>query len=140
MNYYNEALARYTAAAMDAGMSYHVANAVRRDAQRLTTIAVHECNGELERCEESEGPYNAHDSRGRPFVLTPGAVYRVWNTEGPGPNRYTRTKDMETPARARIDAAAASIGATVEYQGDPRGEPVTITLASGRKITPPTKG
>lgn len=129
---YNESKARYMSAAMAAGMSYGVANAVRRDAQRLHTIAERECNGDLTRAEAGDV-----DHKGRPLIV--GACYTVGNINGPGPLRYYRTPDRETGCIRRIGAAAASIGAHVEYQGDPRGWPVTITLADGRTLNPPCR-
>lgn len=131
--YQREAEARYYSAAMAAGLSYDAADAMRRDAQRLHGIAEQECNGTLYRCEE-EGDT---DQRGRPLKV--GKVYQVAGMNGPGPLHYYITRDMETPARARIEATAASIGGTVEFQGDPRGWPVTVTLADGREISPPIR-
>lgn len=133
-NIMTEHLSRYFADAAAAGMGFTVANAVRRDAQRLHKISEHECNGVLERVED-EGRV---DHRGRPMLV--GKMYTVSNINGPGSMSYYRTADRETPARERIEKAAADIGATVEFQGDPRGWPVTIKLADGRELIPPVRG
>ncbi len=130
---YAQAVNRYMTAAIAAGWDYETANAVRRDAQRIHTIAEHECNGTLERCEE-EGRV---DHRGKPMIVD--KVYQVCGQDRPGPIRYYRTADRETPARERIEAAAKSIGATVEFQGDPRGWPVTIKTSDGRELSPPIR-
>lgn len=139
MTSHNQYLARYMTDALAAGLSYNQADALRRDAQRLCTIAVHECNGTKYRCEESGATFKT--LRGIEKPLVENAVYNVWNINGPGPIQYTRTRDTETPACARIDAMAASIGATVEYQGDPRGWPVKLILADGKtELHPPVRG
>jgi len=133
MSTYAETVTRYMTAAMNAGMTYEQANSARRDAQRIHTISEQECNGTLVRIDGETWP----DHRGR--LLLDGKVYQVCNINGPGPLHYYRTADRETPARARIEAAAASIGATVEFQGDPRGWPVTITTQDGQRIAPPCR-
>lgn len=129
------AIASYHDAASAAGLTYEDAEQLRRDAQRLHRIAEHECNGTLERIEE-EG---RTDHRGRP--LQPGRVYQVAGMNRPGPLHYHLTADRETPARARIEAIAAKIGARVEYQGDPRGWPVSLHLAGDDRLTldPPVR-
>lgn len=129
---YHEAMTRYIVSAMSVGLSYDTADAIRRDAERLHTIAERECNGDLTRAEPGDT-----DHRGRPLVV--GACYSVGNINGPGPLRYYRTPDRETGCRRRIDAAAASIGAVADYQGDPRGAPVRIVLADGRTLYPPIR-
>lgn len=123
MNTTRETLSRYFAAAMATGLTYDDANSLRRDAVRMHTISERECNGTLYRCEDS-----MLDHRGQPMVI--GAVYQVMNINGPGPLRYYRTADRETGCRRRV-------GAKVEYQGDPRGCPVVLELADGRKLYPP---
>jgi hypothetical protein len=128
---YNQDVIRYHNDAARMGFTYEQANAMRRDAQRLHTISEQECNGNLYRAEEG-------DSNGNGKPLTVGAMYQVGNINGPGPLRYYRTADRETPARARIEAAAASVGASVEFQGDPRGWPVRITK-DGVTIAPPCR-
>jgi len=129
---YAKWLAQYHAKASLLGMTYEDAETLRRDAQRLDTINIHEANGNLERCEE-EG---RKDHRGRPMIV--GAVYQVFCHDGPGPLVYYKTRDMETPARARIEAIAARYGATVEWQGDPRGLPVKLIL-DDRELSPPCR-
>ena len=90
---YRIQVARYQAQASLLGIPYHVADALRRYAQRLHTISEQECNGTL------------------------------WRVEG---------------CRKRIDAVAASVGGTVEYQGDPRGWPVTLRI-NGAELSPPVR-
>lgn len=131
---YSEHLARYYSAAMAAGLSYAHADSLRRDAQRLHTISEQECNGTLYRVEED----GAVDHRGRPMPVD--TVWQVTNINGPGPLHYYRTADRETGCRKRIDALAAQIGAKPEYQGDPRGWPLTLRLPDGRTISPPVRG
>lgn len=134
---YAKMVAEYINAAMNAGMDYETANAVRRDAQRIHTISEQECNGTLYRAEAGPNGCAENDHRGRPLIAD--AVYQVSNINGPGPLRYWRTADRETPARARIEAAAASVGGVAEFQGDPRGWPVVIVLADGRRLSPPIR-
>ena len=129
----NEQLARYYAQAAALGLGYTNANLLRRDAQRMHTISEHECNGYLYRNEDD----GAVDHRGRPMPVD--AVYSVSNINGPGPLRYYRTPDRETGCRKRIEAIAATIGAVVEFQGDPRGWPVTI-VAGDARLSPPVRG
>lgn len=114
------------------GMDYRDAESLRRDAQRLHTWSEHECNGVIERVEDD----GQTDHRGRP--MTKGATYAVYNINGPGPLRYARTPDRETGALNRIKAIAATLGAEVEYQGDPRGWPITLKL-DGRELSPPVR-
>lgn len=130
--YYREQLARYFNAADSIGLTFDQADAIRRDAERLHTISERECNGDLERVEEA----GRLDHNGKP--MQEGAVYAVTGYDRPGPIRYYRVRDMETPARARIEAAAASVGASVEFQGDPRGWPVCLKK-DGREIWPPMR-
>ncbi len=122
-------LIRYYTEAEAAGLSYEQANGLRRDAQRLHTISEHECNGVLYRAEQ-DGYEGAR-------LLEKDCVYWVSNINGPGPLRYTKTADRETPARKRIEDIAASINATVDFQGDPRGWPVQLKLKSGATLSPP---
>lgn len=128
-----EQLASYYSQASALGLNFTTANRLRRDAQRLHTISEQECNGYLYRNEED----GAVDHRGRPMPID--AVYSVSNINGPGPLHYYRTPDRETGARKRIEAIAAAIGATVEFQGDPRGWPVTI-IAGNAQLSPPVRG
>lgn len=130
---YTEWLNRYIAAALAAGWDFDTANAVRRDAERLDTISEQECNGTLQRIED-EGQ---KDHRGR--ALRVGKVYAVRRQDRPGPIHYYITRDMETPARARVEAAAAAIGARVEFQGDPRGLPFAIITKDGTRLAPPIR-
>jgi hypothetical protein len=133
MSSMNEALARYYTRAAEMGLTFDAADAIRRDAQRLHTIAEKECNGTLERIEET----GRVDHRGHELKV--GKVYTVWGQDRPGPIMYAITRDMETPARARIDAMASAVGAVVEYQGDPRGWPVKLTKGD-IETWPPVRG
>lgn len=92
------------------GFSFEEAYALWRDAKRLHTWAEHECNGTIERDDET------------------GLVYSVWNTSGPGPIQRTRCADRETPARKRIEEIVKRHGLTVQFQGDPRGYVVRVVL------------
>jgi hypothetical protein len=130
-----EHIARYFAAAERAGLPYHVANAIRRDAQRLHTWDTHECNGVIQRMEEA-GEFRTLSGKVR--KLEAGKVYTAWNINGPGPIQYSRTADRETPARKRIEDAAATVGGVVEFQGDPRGWP--IRCPNGVELSPPVRG
>ncbi len=130
---YRDHVSRYMADAINAGLGYDEADAMRRDAQRLHTWSEHECNGVIERVEDD----NRTDHRGRP--MPKGATYSVYNINGPGPLRYSRTPDRETGCLRRIGELAAKLGATVEHQGDPRGWPITLTLADGRTLSPPVR-
>lgn len=131
---YREWLARYHAQAANLGVSYADAERLRRDAERLNTISERECNGDLERCEEP----GRVDHRGHRMIE--GAVYQVRGQDGPGVIRYYRTRDMETPARARVEAVAAQHGAIVEWQGDPRGLPFSLLFPDGARMAPPCRG
>lgn len=132
MTSYREECTRYHVQAANAGLSYADAEQLRRDAQRLHRISEHECNGYLERVEDD----GRTDHRGRPMVK--GAVYAVSNINGPGPLRYYRVADRETPARERIEIIGTKVGA-IEFQGDPRGWPVHIKLQDGRTLSPPVR-
>jgi len=129
---YREHLARYHATAAQCGLTYQQADAIRRDAQRLHTWCTRECNGEVQRYELADG---ATDHKGRPLVGT----FSAYNIDGPGPIRYAKTPDRETGALRRIRAVAESVGATVEYQGDPRGWPITLAWPDKRELCPPVR-
>lgn len=131
---YSEWLARYHTQSSNLGLTFNDANALRRDAERLATLSTHDANGTLERCEEA----GRVDHKGRPMIV--GAVYHAVNHDGPGPIHYYRTRDMETPARARVEAIAATYGATVEWQGDPRGLPFALVFPNGAHLAPPCRG
>jgi hypothetical protein len=94
---------------------------------------VHECNGTVQRFEPADA---VTDHKGRSLVGT----FSAYNIDGPGPIRYAKTPDRETGALRRIRAVAESVGATVEYQGDSRGWPITLTFADGRELCPPIRG
>lgn len=129
---HKENLTRYHAAAALAGLSHDDAETLRRAAQTLHRWAEHKCNGVIQRAEAGQT-----DHKGRP--MPEGACYSVGNINGPGPLTYWRTADRETPALARARAIAASVGATLEHQGDPRGWPLTLKLPDGREVCPPVR-
>lgn len=118
---YKAHIARYHDSAARFGLTYLQADSIRRDSQRLHTWCEHECNGVIERDEET------------------GKTYGVYNIDGPGPIKRYRTPDRETGALARIRTVAESVGAAVEYQGDPRGWPITLKWADGRELCPPCR-
>lgn len=127
-----EIAARYAVQCDRAGLTYGEAETLRRAALCLHGIAEQNCNGTLVRAEEGGG---LTDHCGRPLVA--GAVYRVGDTNGLNPLHYYPTADRETGVRRRIEAIADRIGARVEYQGDPRGWPVSLVLGNGRTVDPP---
>lgn len=129
---HRENLARYHGEAASIGLTYADADQLRKDAQRLHTWNEHECNGVICRAESG-----MTDRRGR--ALTEGATYWVSNINGPGPLHYSRTPDRESGCLRRIRELAATIGATFECQGDPRGWPVTLRLPDGRTLSPPIR-
>ncbi len=124
------AITHYHINADRCGVPYEAAETLRRAALTLHGISEQECNGTLYRCEE---PMNDH--RGRPLKLD--AVYQVTNINGPGPLHYYRTADRDTGARNRVNHLAVLLNATVEYQGDPRGWPFTLTMSDGRTLSVP---
>ena len=71
-----------------------------RASSTLHTWAEHECNGAIQRDEETDVPYwyNTHTGK-----------------------RMFRTSDRERGAVARVTAIAARYGLTAYVQGDPRG-------------------
>ncbi len=129
---YNKAVIRYHVEAERLGVSYAEAETLRRAAMTLHRWGEHECNGVIQRV---EGPQNDH--RGRPMIE--GACYTAYNIDGPGPIRYARTADRETPALARARRIADAHGLTIEYQGDPRGWPLTLKNAEGATLCPPCR-
>ncbi len=129
---YTKELVRFHNAAANAGVSYEDAETLRRSAMTLHRVSEHECNGYIQRAEAG-----MVDHKGRPMIE--GKVYAAYNINGPGPIRYSRTADRETPAVERAKAIAAKYGAELEYQGDPRGWPITLKLADGAAICPPCR-
>lgn len=107
MNHQQE-IVRYHTAMSSLGFSYDDAEQIRRDAQRLHRWAENECNGDIERDEET------------------GKTYRTYNHNGPGPIRRYPTADKETPAIKRLKSIAKEHGMVAMIQGDPRGWPVQI--------------
>ena len=133
----HETAARYTIQCDRAGIGHDDAETLRRAALTLHSIAEQECNGTLDRAEAGD---IRTDRNGIVRPLIEGAVYHVTGQNDPTSNGrllYYRTADRETGARKRIEAIAARIGATVEYQGDPRGWPVELRMADGRTVSPP---
>ena len=76
-----------------------------RCAAVLHTWAEHECNGVIQRDEETNVPY--------------------WHSSHDG-KRLLRTSDRETGALKRASKIAASYGFKVYHQGDPRGCPLYL--------------
>lgn len=135
MTSYAELVARYHERARNAGLTFDQADAVRRDAERVATWDMHECNGNIQWAEDG-----ATDHRGR--ALKSGRPYWVTGFDRPGgpPGGYwTERRDTFTPALERVRAAAASIGATLEYNADPRGWPFVFKLADGSTFAPPVR-
>jgi hypothetical protein len=56
-----------------------------------------------------------------------------------GKRTVTRIADRETGALNRSKAIAARLGAQLEYQGDPRGWPLTLKFSNGRELCPPVR-
>ncbi len=54
-----------------------------------------------------------------------------------GKSSRSRIADHEKGAQRRVESIAKRIGASVEYQGDPRGWPLMLTLPDGRTLSPP---
>ena len=128
----NEHLDRYFTTATACGLSHELADKVRRDAERIATWDTHECNGNIQWAEEGQLSH-----RGRP--LKAGRPYWVFGQDGPGAIVWTPTTDRYTPAMARVKAAADSIGAVLDYNGDPRGWPFTFKMPDGREFSPPVR-
>lgn len=103
-----ERWAHFTARAFELGLTFQDIESLRRDAMRLTRWAENECNGLIERDAETD------------------KVFRVYNTEGPGPIKRFPTADRETPAKKRVSNILAARGLVPYFQGDPRGEPIYI--------------
>lgn len=129
---YTEALQRYHRDAALSGVDYQDAETLRRAAMTLHRWSEHECNGVIQRAE-----FGMFDHKGRPMPA--GKCYTAYNIDGPGPVRYAPTADRETPAIKRAEAIAAKYGATLEYQGDPRGWPLTLKMKEGRHLCPPCR-
>jgi len=98
---------RFIINACNMGFTFQEIRAIKRDAQRLTTWNVNECNGWIERDDN-------------------GKCFRVCGQSGPGPIKRYPTRDMETPAKKRITSLVESKGLKVYFQSDPRGESVYI--------------
>lgn len=128
-----ETLHRYTAAAMAAGLTYDETEQLRRDAMRVSRWDEHECNGTIQWAEEGQT-----DHRGR--ALKAGKPYTVTGQSSPyaPPCGYwLQTADRWTPAHERVKALAQKIGATLEYNADPRGWPYVLRMADGSSFAPP---
>lgn len=86
------------------GLSYDDALAVRRISMTLGRWHEHECNGVIERDEET------------------GKTYGVYNIDGPGPIRRYPVADRKRGAQRRLAAIVARYPQLLAYeQGDPRG-------------------
>jgi hypothetical protein len=94
-----------------AGISYEDATALRRISLALRRWNERECNGEVERDEDT------------------GKVYAVYNIDGPGPINRFPTADKERGAQKRLAAIMARYPKLGAYeQGDPRGCALYIYL------------
>lgn len=107
-----ETWARYYQATARVKLNMTEAEQLRRDAQRLHRWSEAECNGEIERDENT------------------GKTYRNYNINGPGPVKKYPIADKETPATERIKAICKKHRIMVEFQGDPRGWPVNLKKGS----------
>ena len=132
---YNEWLQRYISTAIAAGLTYSEADALRRDAQRIASWDLHECNGTIQWAEKGQ-----KDHRGR--TLKAGRPYWVHGQDDakcPPGGRWTLRSDTYTPAMTRVQAVAKAHNLTVEYNGDPRGWPFRFFTTEGREIAPPVR-
>ena len=92
----------------NAGFTYDDAWRLRRDAMTLHRWAERECNGEVERDDDTGKVYASYDY-------------------GTGGRKRFPARDLETPAIARIKEVMSRYPEFVEYiQGDPRGAPLYI--------------
>lgn len=82
------------------GFTANEARTLLRASATLHTWAEHECNGAIQRDEETDIPY--------------------WYNTNTG-NKIGRTSDREAGALKRAKAIAATRGFEVYHQGDPRG-------------------
>ena len=109
-----EVLFRYENDGMAAGLSRDELEILRRAALTLHRWYEHECNGTIQRDEETGKCYwySSYDGR----KIGPAA-------------------DRETPAEKRVRAIAAKHGFEYEPQGDPRGWPIKL-----RRVDPSPEG
>lgn len=117
--YYKEQMYWWQKRAAEAGFTFSEMETVRRAAMTLHRWSEHECNGYIERDEET----------GKCYGYNPNHTYLAAND----PRARWRVADRETPALNRVKAIAEKHGCDVEYNGDPRGWPLTF-----RKIMPDT--
>ena len=116
---YAKDLLEYCHACAHAGVPSDVADAIRKDAQRLHTFYIQYCNGEIETDDD--------DKASRPIIRADGS-----RTYYPAPN-------PEPGARKRIESACEAIGATkLEVNRDPRGWPIRYTV-KGVTLCPPCR-
>jgi hypothetical protein len=134
---YNEHLRRYFAACYDADFSNADIDALRRDAQRISSWDVHECNGTIQWAEEGDTDHRGRKLKaGRPY-----SVHGQDNPHCPPKGIWSPRRDTYTPAMARVRAIAEKYGATLEYNGDPRGWPFVLRMPDGKRdIVPPVRG
>ena len=91
------------------GISSQDALALRRISMTLHRWSERECNGEVERDEET------------------GKTYYTYNINGPGPVKRAPTADKERGAQRRLAAIMARYPHLMAYeQGDPRGASLYI--------------
>ena len=112
--HYQEAIIRFHKRGSDAGLSYDELETIRRAAMTLHRWSEHECNGTIQRDEETGKPYGYVD-----YTSSGGKAWRH-----PVPDR-------ETPALNRVKDIAKKHGLVMEYNGDPRGWPLSFKKLGG---------
>jgi len=85
---------------LERGLDDAEINSLLRASKTLSTWAEHECNGAIQRDEETNKPYWYNTSTG---------------------NKLCATNDRETGAIKRATAIAKAHGLEIYHQGDPRG-------------------
>lgn len=132
---YNENLTRYYSRMQAAGFTWSQADDIRRDAERIDTWNTHECNGTIQWAEEGQLDHRKRKLKaGRPYTVTGQD-----DPHAPCGGRWSLTSDRYNPARERIEAAAATQGLAVRWQGDPRGWPVYIVIDERNEIGAPIR-
>lgn len=105
---------RYAAFMNLPGFTLEEYETLRRDSMRLHRWSEAECNGDIERDDET------------------GKCFRHYGHNGPGPFLTAKMADKETPAKERITALCKRHKLKLEMQGDPKGAAVKITMPDKR--------